>query len=195
MMKNLAQMGLLCSAFYIPLLGAQPAGNWDVDGASGRIEIYGKLTESACRLDLGSAWQEVDLNTLTTAQLVLPGDEGTPVSFTLKLRDCIRSGTINGDRRLGNQLKDAFQPSVAVTFLAPTLAVAPTLIAVTGASGLGLALRDGRYERIQLGSRGKPLLLDPGQNSLSFTLTPVRTQAPLAAGYFHASLFFYMRYD
>lgn len=52
-----------------------------------------------------------------------------------------------------------------------------------------------RGEDVRLGSRGKPLLLTPGQNSLSYVITPERTAANLAAGSYRAAVDFHLSYD
>ena len=44
-------------------------GNWDVEGANGKIFVYGSLTESACHLSMDSAFQSVDLGNIETASL------------------------------------------------------------------------------------------------------------------------------
>ncbi len=43
---------------------------------------------------------------------------------------------------------------------------------------------------VRLGARNKPILLTPGQNTLTYTVTPVRTPATLSAGAYRAAIDF-----
>ncbi len=64
------------------------------------------------------------------------------------------------------------QPAVTVSFSAPADIDNPQRVQVAGASGLALRLRDDGGQDIRLGSRGKPLLLTQGKNSLNYTVQP-----------------------
>lgn len=87
------------------------------------------------------------------------------------------------------------QPAVTVSFRANRDADNPQLVKAQGVSGLGLRLEDGRGEDVRLGSSGKALLLTPGQNTLSYTVTPERTPASLVAGSYRAVVNFHLSYD
>ncbi|WP_392389201.1 fimbrial protein [Erwinia persicina] len=171
------------------------ADNWDVDGANGVLNIRGALTESACRLEMSSAYQDVWLGETGTARMATIGAQGTPVAITLHLRDCVRSPANNRDEHNGNLLWAAYQPAVSFTFVAPADADNPQLIAVRGASGVALRMVDSLGRDIRLGSRGAPLLLAAGQDSLDFIVTPERTRAPLQAGAYYAHVDFRLNYD
>nr|WP_240043757.1 fimbrial protein [Erwinia persicina] len=171
------------------------ADNWDVDGANGVLNIRGALTESACRLEMSSAYQDVWLGETGTARMATIGAQGTPVAITLHLRDCVRSPANNRDEHNGNLLWAAYQPAVSFTFVAPADADNPKLIAVRGASGVALRMADSLGRDIRLGSRGAPLLLAAGQDSLDYIVTPERTRAPLQAGAYSAHVDFRLNYD
>ncbi|MCQ4094528.1 type 1 fimbrial protein [Erwinia persicina] len=171
------------------------ADNWDVDGANGVLNIRGALTESACRLEMSSAYQDVWLGETGTARMATIGAQGTPVAITLHLRDCVRSPANNRDEHNGNLLWAAYQPAVSFTFVAPADADNPQLIAVRGASGVALRMADSLGRDIRLGSRGAPLLLAAGQDSLDYIVTPERTRAPLQAGAYSAHVDFRLNYD
>ncbi|XNR46418.1 fimbrial protein [Erwinia persicina] len=171
------------------------ADNWDVDGANGVLNIRGALTESACRLEMSSAYQDVWLGETGTARMATIGAQGTPVAITLHLRDCVRSPANNRDEHNGNLLWAAYQPAVSFTFVAPADADNPQLIAVRGASGVALRMVDSLGRDIRLGSRGAPLLLAAGQDSLDYIVTPERTRAPLQAGAYSAHVDFRLNYD
>lgn len=169
-------------------------GNWDVEGASGRIEVRGRLVESACWLDLASAYQEIDLGVLPMAKFDRPNSKGEPVVFTINLRDCTRSIT-NQDDLKTSKLIDYYQPSVRISFLAPTVASNSRIISVSGVKGIGLAIKDMNNQYASIGMEGIPLTLNPGQNSLTFTITPEYYSGSLTAGSFNASILFYMKYN
>lgn len=174
---------------------AYSANNWDVDGANGVLRVQGALTESACRLEMSSVWQDISLGEIGTGRLRNIGERGTPVTVSLKLQDCLPGPSRNRDNRTGNVLWSAAQPAVSVSFIAPADADNPQLVRVQGAGGLALRLTDPLGRDVRLGGRGAPLLLTPGQNELTYTVTPERTRAPLHAGAYWAQVNFGLNYD
>lgn len=171
------------------------ADNGNVDGANGVLHVRGALTESACRLDMASTYQDVWLGETGTARLAQVGAQGTPVRVQLRLQDCLRSPANNRDDSSGNRLWNAHQPAVSVSFIAPADADNPQLIAVRGASGLALRMQDPLGRDIRLGSRGAPLMLAVGQDTLEYVITPERTRTPLLAGAYLAHVDFRLNYD
>lgn len=174
---------------------AQAADNWNVDGANGVLHVHGALTESACRLEMTSAYQDVWLGETGTARMAEIGAQGTPVAVKLRLRDCLRSPANNRDDRSGNLLWSTQQPAVSVSFSAPADVNNPQLISVRGASGVALRMKDALGRDIRLGSRGAPLMLAAGQEALDYVVTPERTRAPLQAGAYSAHVDFRLNYD
>ena len=87
------------------------------------------------------------------------------------------------------------QPAVSVWFYGTSDGDMPDYLKINGTSGLALALADSEGEPLPLNQRAAPLYLLPGQNTLTYTVTPVRTPAPLRAGAWNASLNFRMIYD
>lgn len=178
------------------LPNAQAAVDYgDVDGANGSLYVHGALTESACRLDMTSAHQDVALGEVGTGRLQTIGARGEPVRVELRLADCLRSPAGSRDARTGGLTWADNQPAVTVSFRATRDADNPQLVKALGVSGLGLRLETGQGEDVRLGSRGKPLLLTPGQDTLNYTVTPERTPAPLMAGSYRAVVDFHLSYD
>jgi type 1 fimbria pilin len=177
------------------LPAAHSADNWNVDGANGVLRVHGALAESACRLEMESAYQDVWVGETGTARLAQIGAQGTPVVVQLRLRDCLRSPANNRDERSGNLLWAPYQPAVLVSFSAPADVNNPQLVKVRGASGLALRMSDSLGRDIRLGSRGAPLMIAAGQDTLNYTVTPERTRAPLQAGAYSAQLNFKLNYD
>ncbi|OCJ45448.1 fimbrial protein [Serratia sp. 14-2641] len=174
---------------------ARAVDHWQVEGANGVLRVHGALTESACRLDMTSAWQEIELGDTGTGRLRNIGDHGAPVVVRLRLQDCLPGPARTLDARTGNRLWSADQPAVTVSFSAVADADNPQLVKVQGAGGLGLRLTDVWGRDVRLGSRGAPLLLTPGQNELIYNITPERTRASLQAGAYWAQMNFGLSYD
>jgi len=173
----------------------QAADNWNVDGEHGELRVHGRLLEGACRLDMTSVFQQVDLGPIAGNVLSRPGDEGQPVRFQITLRDCSRSGGEQSDRYSGNSSWDAIQPVVTLSFEGVTDAALPTLLKTNGVTGLALRLRDPQGRTLQPGQRGEPLIITPGDNVLNYTVAPVRTPEPLTNGAFSALTRFKVSYD
>lgn len=186
---------LIAMLALLPDAHGQSRDNDFTDGASGVLQIRGALTESACRLEMSSARQEIQLGETGTGRLQKVGDRGTPVAFQLRLQDCLRSPAGSRDNRTGELTWAAHQPAVTVSFSAVTDADNPQRVKVQGASGIVLRITDLLGQDVRLGSRGKPLLLTPGQNTLTYNVAPERTRAPLVAGAYSAEVDFRLSYD
>lgn len=126
---------LVLGAVWAMLPSAYAADNGNVDGANGVLHVRGALTESACRLEMQSARQDVWLGETGTARLAQVGDRGTPTAIRLYLRDCLRSPANNRDLRSGNRVWSTEQPAVSVSFVAPADADNPQLVKVRGLPG------------------------------------------------------------
>ncbi|KFA84177.1 hypothetical protein N037_22170 [Enterobacter sp. EGD-HP1] len=175
---------------------AQEPDAWDVDGQHGELYVHGMLTEGACRLDMTSAWQDVEMGGLTTVDLATPGAQGAPVPVILHLKDCIRTRGDSLDKRTSTHTWDnRIQPVVTVAFQAPADVDSPELLQVTGAKGLALRVTDAQGRDVRVGERGAPQFVTPSSDQLTYTITPVRTAAPLGPGEYHAVLNFGLSYD
>lgn len=175
--------------------GAAIIDNWGVEGANGSLYVTGALTESACRLEMESAYQTVSLGEIGTGRLAQIGHRGTPVGFALKLTDCLASPSGSRDVRTGGLTWGGDQPAVTVRFGAPRDADNPQLVKAQGVSGLGLRVLDGHGRDVRLGELGVPLALTPGQNALTYTVAPERTAARLMPGSYHSVVDFHLSYD
>lgn len=171
------------------------SSNWDVEGSHGVLYVHGALTESACRLEMSSARQDIDLNGMGTGRLREFGSAGDPVSFELRLADCLDSGIGLQDLHTGERVATIGQPAVRVSFRGVRDADSPQWVKAQGVSGLGLRLLDSHGVDVRLGERGRPLQLSRGENTLRYSVTPMRTAAPLTAGAYHAVVDFHLSYE
>lgn len=167
----------------------------EVDGESGVIHVSGALTQGACRLEMQSAWQQIELGTVTTGDLITAGQRGTPVPFQLILRDCLMNGGRLQDTIKRGTVWDNMQPVVSVSFVAPADNTTPGLMKVDGAQGLGLRLLDSLQRDVRLGNRSEPVFVSPHRDVLTWYVVPERTSAPLIAGAFTATVSFRLNYD
>ncbi|MFY0479243.1 fimbrial protein [Achromobacter marplatensis] len=167
----------------------------NTDDVHAQFHVVGSLLESACHLDMRSAYQEVRLGEIGTADLPRPGDQGVPVAVELTLRGCVR---IQGGRREENGGALAWsgsEPVIGVTFRAQADPDTPELVGVRGASGFGLRLSDANRRRIALGQQTRAWFVTPGDAVLTYYVTPERTSAPLRPGYFQAYINLFLTYD
>lgn len=195
--KSSHYLNLGCLAILIGLMSDAQAkqDNWYVEGANGTLYVHGALTESACRLEMESARQDIILNDIGTGRMQSIGARGNPVRFELRLADCLRSVGSKHDSRTDSTTWSNTQPALTVSFRATRDLDNPQLVKAEGISGVGLRFENDRGEDVRLGSNGKPLLLMPGQDILSYTVTPERTPAELVVGSFKAVVDFHLSYD
>lgn len=189
-----ATLALLLSVGLGHMAHANP-DNWEVEGAHGELHVFGALTEGACRIDMESARQEVLLGETPNALLRKPGNQGTPVTFRIQLRDCIRTGGRQRDRYIDSQTWDSMQPVATVSFNAPADPDSPQLMKVSGVDGIGLRLTDHEHRDVRPGEQGSPLFIEPGSSELVYTVTPERTAARLTTGEYRATVDFQLNYD
>ncbi|CCJ89943.1 MrfE [Cronobacter turicensis 564] len=55
---------------------------------TGVLYVHGQLQENTCRMDMDSAWQEVDLGSTSRASVNLTGKTSNPVTVKIYLHDC-----------------------------------------------------------------------------------------------------------
>jgi type 1 fimbria pilin len=174
--------------------GAQP-DSWNVEGAHGELHVYGEFVEGSCRVDMVSQTQEIDLGEISTQALRRVGDRGEPIAFTIRLRNCVRTGGHMLNARSGNAVWDPIQPVASITFLAPADADSPQLVQVKGVTGLGLRITDGGGRDVYLGDRSAPQFVTPASDALVYHVQPERTPAPLTPGKWQATVGFRLNYD
>lgn len=162
---------------------------------SAEFQVTGTLLESACYLDLSSAYQNLSIGEVSTAQLSRVGDQGKAVPLHLKLRGCVRTSGARNDERLGSLAWSTVEPLASLTFRAASDNHTPGLIKVIGAEGFGLRLFDVQGHSVRLGHSAPPWFISPGGNQLTYYIRPERTATPLKPGVFRASLNVSLVYD
>lgn len=196
MRRTALTLGLLVTlANGVLLQKASAADNRSVDGENGVLHVYGVLLEGSCQLDMTSAHQTIYLGPVSRHVLEKPGNKGEPVMFQIKLSRCSRTGGNQSDRYKGTSTQDAIQPIVTLSFTGVTVPKRPGLLKATGVMGLGLAISDPQGRSVTPGERGEPVFLVPGDNILTYTVTPVRTDHELTTGVFRAVAGFEVSYD
>lgn len=175
-------------------ISAEAADNGKTEGY-GQIYVTGALLAGACGLKMESEAQDVWLGEISTATLLHAGDEGAPVPVELYLTGCLPVPAFSVDSRTGNRIWSRSEPAVSVSFYAPVAPEMPAYIQASGVSGLAIRLSDAAGKTVRLNERNAPSLIYPGDNALRYTLTPVRTSAPLLPGAWRAVINFGVSYD
>ncbi len=189
MMKKIVVSGLLLTTYLVK--ADEPATYTD----SGVLFVHGALRENTCRLEMDSAWQDVNLGNTLRADVNQPGKSAGPVTVKIYLRDCPEITTQSTNITPLTTTQSTLQPGYQAQFTARLEQNNPDLIAVTGASGIGLRLKDSRGQTVKLSDISNTLLLYPGQDEVTFTLAAERTAAPFIPGPFYALVNFSMFYQ
>lgn len=160
----------------------------------GVLHVYGTLTESACRLNMASADQSVNLGNTATADLKNVGDHSVLVPVPLYLHDCLRTSSSQYIEN-NNVAWSAHQPAVSFTFTGIGEPTNPQLARAEGVKGIGLRIKDAQRNNVTLGQTGKPVLLSPGDDVILYYVTAERTRGELQAGSFSANINFRLNYE
>lgn len=164
------------------------------------LYVTGKLTESACRLEMVSPYQAIDMGITGTSSLLQGSMRGEPVPVQMQILGCHRDGSSEeyGSRyrdEQGNLVWSRSMPSVSFSFISEADADNPQLVRAKGISGMGLRIADQEMNDLSLGARGRALLLTPGSTQVTYHIIPERTTAPLRAGSYHAMLMYRLNYE
>lgn len=162
---------------------------------TGALYVHGDLQENTCRMTMDSAWQDVDLGSTARADVSLVGDAAQPVTVKIYLHDCPELANWSTNITPMTTTASMMQPPYRARFTAVVDENNPELIKVTGASGIGLRLRDSHGDMVKLSHTSDSQLLYPGQNQVVFTLQPERTGAAFVPGPYHAVVSFSMIYQ
>ncbi len=170
-------------------------GNWDVEGANGKIFVYGSLTESACHLSMDSAFQSVDLGNIDTASLKAIGAQGHKIPINIELLDCIETPTVLRNDKSGNVTWSTTQPGMKIRFIALVVPFRPNIASVEGVKGLGLQITTPKGKEIVFGEYSEPQLISSGQNILTYYVAPIRIAERLQAGAYRSVISFQITYE
>ncbi|WP_063832178.1 fimbrial protein [Pseudomonas sp. PH1b] len=190
--------GTTTALLFLLLAGTTASGRADegsVDDRQALLQVSGALMESACHLDMSSAYQEVWLGELGTASLQRLGDQGTPVAVHLRLSGCLRTQGGSREGPGGSLVWSTIEPVMGLRLTAVADSANPQLVKVSGAGGFGLRVTDQRKRHIRLAGPRHSWFVSPGSDLLTYYVIPERTAEPLVPGHFHASLNFHLSYD
>ena len=186
---------MLATTLLLVMVGGVSADDEKPLVDTGTLYVHGDLQENTCRMTMDSAWQDVDLGSTTHADVNLLGKAADPVTVKIYLRDCPELANWSTNITPMTTTISSLQPPYRARFMAVQDDNNPALIKVTGASGIGLRLRDSRGKTVMLSRNSDSILLNPGQDQVTFTLQPERTAAPFVAGPYHALVNFSMIYQ
>lgn len=174
---------------------AAQSDNWDVEGEHGELYVTGVLFDSACWLDMDSAYQEVSLGQIGQSSLLHVGDRSDAENFLIKLHGCFRRIGEGTDNVKLIHVLDPIQPSIRVNFFGVADKNSPQLLKVSGITGVGIRITNEHDRDVRLGQSGEPHLLDNGDNQMLYKVALERTRAPLSAGYYRSEINFTIDYN
>lgn len=165
-----------------------------VAGQVGKLYVHGSLIENACRIEMASLYQTIDLGSVGTAQLKQVGDQADSTTFQIRLLDCPSHGSEMVDFTTGLKTWSSNQPSLKLRFLAKSDPFNPDIVQVNGAKGLGLIVTDITGNIVHMGQFSRPILLDQPLSLLRYKVTPIKT-GELEPNAFDALIFFELIYE
>lgn len=186
---------MLATGMLLVMSGAANADDEKPLVDTGTLYVHGDLQENTCRMTMDSAWQDVDLGSTSRADVNMMGKAAAPVKVNIYLHDCPELANWSTNITSMTTTISSLQPPYKARFMAVQDDNNPALIKVTGASGIGLRLRNSQGETVMLSRNSDSILLNPGQDQVTFTLQPERTAAPFVAGPYHALINFSMIYQ
>ena len=178
-----------------PVLAAESGSGNEIVGTVGWLYVEGAMHEAACRIQMDSRWQNISLPDVSPQALTRPGDAGDATPFQIKLEGCIRSAGRVVDQQKNTLAWSSQQPIVTLTFAGVAAASNPALFGVNGTTGIGLRLMDSKGQQIRPSVYSEPQFLNPGDNTLQFSVAPERTAATLMPGSYSATLDFQIHYQ
>ncbi|WDZ51805.1 fimbrial protein [Acinetobacter vivianii] len=177
------------------VLAEESGSGGEVEGTIGWLYIEGVMYEAACRIQMDSRWQNIILPAVSTQSLTKLGDTGEVTPFHIKLEGCLRSAGRVMDQQKNTLAWSSQQPIVTMTFAGVATESNPNLFRVNGATGIGLRLIDSKGQQIRPGIRSEPWFLNPGDNTLQFSVALERTATKLMADSYNATLDFQIHYQ
>lgn len=195
MVNLLIKTGVFSLFGTMMVMPCQAKDSWNIDGEHGELHVYGSLIESACRLDMRSAFQDVELKDTSLTSLNKQGDSGKSTTFVLQLLDCQRTRGELTNIRTGTLVWDSIQPVISVTFNGVKDPDDPSLWLMKGVSGADLMINDSKGHQIVPGVPEKPQFVTPTQDQLVYSISSVRTKSPLIAGGFRTIVDFKVNYE
>ncbi|MFB4340234.1 type 1 fimbria pilin [Pantoea sp. PNA 14-12] len=185
---------LILSSFFVSAT-SKVDDTWQVEGEHGQIVVNGLLSEGACRLDLNSVLQQIDLGVLNVAELEEPGSETTPVRFSIRLTDCYRSFKDQSEMPGKKNLFSYIEPLATITFSGLADDDFTSLLKVQGAKGIALKISDKDMNMVSLNQRGGKYFISHKTERFVFFVSVVKTKSQVLFGDFWAVANFKVDYE
>ena len=168
---------------------AQPRNEF---AQTGKVHFSGGLLSTPCSLSVESQEQWVNLGNTPASQFRHRGDSGPEVRFSLKFQDCLMGAS--GWQQAEESLKDpassevytSGEQLVSFSFSGVSDNDNFELLKLNGALGVGLRLRDAVARPVALNERINTFLLQPGDNTLTFSASLESTGKYVQADYIDA---------
>lgn len=165
---------------------AQPRSQF---AETAKVHFVGGLLSTPCSLSVESEQQWVDLGNTPASQFRQQGDRGPEVRFSLKFQDCLM-GASNW-QPAAEQLQfpgstsgyNSGEQLVAFSFAGVPDDQNAELLKLNGAVGVGLRLRDALSRPLPLNQKINTAVLQPGDNTLTFSASLESTGKFVQADY------------
>ncbi|WP_414499831.1 MULTISPECIES: fimbrial protein [unclassified Zymobacter] len=170
---------------------------FQVQGLHGDVHFGGAIIAAPCRVSFDSLEQTVSMGEQNTSHFHRVGDETAPVSFVIRLQDCLHSHRVVNPYTMSHDTNTEGS-LVRITFIGEGADPrAPELLGGTGLSGVGLRIMDSEGRLIPLGQSSDPLPLHFDNDTVPFkvSLQSYAPQQEIQLGRFHAMTTFRLSYQ
>lgn len=170
---------------------------FQVEGLHGDVHFGGAIIAAPCRVSFDSLEQTVSLGEQNTSHFRQVGDMTTPVSFVIRLQDCLRSHRVIDPYTMSHDTNTEGS-LVRITFIGEGADPrAPELLGGAGLGGVGLRLMDSQGRLIPIGQDSAPLPVHFDNDTVPFkvSLQSYAPQRDIQLGRFHAMTTFRLSYQ
>lgn len=170
---------------------------FQVQGLHGDVHFGGAIITSPCRVSMESLEQTINLGEQNTSHFRTVGDETPPVSFVIRLQDCLRSHRVINPYSMSHDTNTEGS-LIRIAFIGEGASSnAPELLGGKGLNGVGIRLMDSEGHLIALGQDSDPLPLHFENDSLPLkvSLQSYAPQKDIQLGSFHAMTTFRLSYQ
>ncbi|WP_336932215.1 fimbrial protein [Acinetobacter bereziniae] len=157
-----------------------PAPRFDTESIN--INLSGNVTEFTCSVASSAPVDKIELGTVLTKELLVAGNQSTPVPIRFELSNCPPNGT------------------VTISFTGTSDPTDVELLAINNTSNkaenVAIEIRDQNKKRLALGQKSNPFIADTSGNALAiFYANYISTQSPAKAGHANAKANFSIEYQ
>ncbi|MEQ4625993.1 fimbrial protein [Providencia manganoxydans] len=156
------------------------------------VHFQGSVYASPCVLELNTQEQYVSLGEISSRMFHRIGDRSTPVTFSVRLKDCQRGASKSFVNSAGEATQNAKryyltgESAVSLSIVGDPDFYNPDLVRVLGnVKGAGLRLFTKDHENLMLNQPKSSWIIKPGDNDITLNAALEATQRSVSAGNFN----------